>query len=68
MSQKNITDSTVHETSTGRTSLNKPMTHEALDRAVETLRHVGGLYEIIALWVEHDNRPHCVGERDAATN
>jgi hypothetical protein len=38
------------------------MTHAELDRKVASLRAVGGLYEIVALLVERDNRPHCTDE------
>ena len=37
------------------------MTRAELDRAVASLHAVGGLYELIALWVEHDNAPHLTG-------
>lgn len=39
------------------------LTHAELDSRVRSLYSVGGLYEIVAHWVEHDNRPHCVGPR-----
>lgn len=34
------------------------MTPEELDRAVTSLRNVGGLYELVSLFVEAHNRPH----------
>lgn len=37
------------------------MTANELDRAVASLHAVGGLYEIVALWVEHVNRPYVTG-------
>ena len=36
------------------------MTNEELDRHVESLMTVGGVYDYIAGWVEAMNRPHCV--------
>lgn len=39
------------------------LTHAELDRAVRSLRSVGGLYVPLAEYVERDNRPHCIGER-----
>lgn len=41
----------------------KTLTHDALTAAVKSLRSVGSPYDYIALWVEHDNRPHCTEER-----
>lgn len=38
------------------------MSHTDLDAAVSSLYAVGGVYEIVAKSVEHDNRPHCTGE------
>ena len=40
----------------------KTLTHAELDAAVKSLHGVGGLYELVAQVVEHDNRPHCTGE------
>lgn len=37
----------------------KVLTHAELDDKVRSLHSVGGLYEAIAEYVEHDNRPHC---------
>ena len=37
------------------------MTRAELTAAVQSLHNVGGLYEIVALFVEHDNAPHCEG-------
>lgn len=34
------------------------MTRAELTLKVKSLHSVGGLYEIIALFVEHDNAPH----------
>lgn len=34
------------------------MTRAELTRKVRSLHNVGGLYEIVALWVEHYNAPH----------
>ena len=34
------------------------MTGKELDAKVQSLRSVGGLYEFVAWWVEHDNRPY----------
>lgn len=34
------------------------MTRSELTAKVRSLHAVGGLYEIIALFVEHDNAPH----------
>ena len=41
----------------------KVLTHDELDARVRSLHSVGGLYELIAACVEHDNRPFCVGGR-----
>lgn len=38
------------------------MTHAELDEKVASLYAVGGLYEIVAMEVEHNNRPNCAGE------
>lgn len=35
------------------------MTRAELTVKVASLHAVGGLYELIALYVEHDNAPHC---------
>lgn len=35
------------------------MTRAELTSKVRSLHSVGGLYEIVALFVEHDNAPHC---------
>ena len=40
----------------------KVLTHTELDAAVKSLHAVGGVYELIAQCVEHDNRPHCIQE------
>lgn len=37
------------------------MTGAELDRAVKQLHSVGGLYEILALYVEADNRGRVIG-------
>lgn len=42
----------------------KILTRAELDAAVQSLWNVGGSYECVAACVEHDNRPHCVGERN----
>lgn len=39
-----------------------PMTHAELDAKVRSLYAVGGLYELVAGFVERDNRPHCIEE------
>ena len=39
----------------------KVLTHDELDARVRSLHSVGGLYELIAACVEHDNRPFRVG-------
>ena len=36
-------------------------THEQLDEKVHSLFAVGGIYELVAYYVEMDNRPHCIG-------
>lgn len=41
----------------------KEFTHAQLDAHVKSLRSVGGIYELIAQCVEHDNRPFCTGKR-----
>jgi len=41
----------------------KVLTHDELDARVRSLANVGGAYEYVAGWVEHDNRPFAVGER-----
>ena len=38
-----------------------PLTHAELDAAVRSLRAVGSPYDYVAAWVEHYNRPHCIG-------
>lgn len=35
------------------------MTRTELTIKVNSLRSVGGLYELVALYVEADNAPHC---------
>jgi hypothetical protein len=40
----------------------KRLTHQQLTDAVRSLHSVGGLYELIAQYVEHDNRAHCIQE------
>ncbi len=40
----------------------RALSHAELDARVASLFSVGGIYELVARWVEHDNRPHCTGE------
>lgn len=42
----------------------KILTHAQLDAAVRSLRAVGEIYDYVAMWVEHDNRRFCTGERE----
>jgi hypothetical protein len=37
-----------------------PLTHAELDAKVKSLRSVGGVYEDLAVIVEHYERPRCV--------
>lgn len=45
----------------------KTLTHKQLDTTVRSLHAVGGLYQLVALYVEKDNRPHCTEEPTCAS-
>jgi len=40
----------------------RTFTHAELDEHVASLHAVGGLYEFVAMEVEHGERPLCTGE------
>ena len=39
----------------------RDLSHEELDVNVRSLFAVGGLYELVAYWLERDERPRCTG-------
>lgn len=37
---------------------NRPLTRAEIEEQVASLRTVGGVYDVVAYWVEYDNLPH----------
>lgn len=47
---------------------NRPLTQTELDAQLASLRTVGGVYDVVTYWVDHDNRNNLIEETKGAND